>query len=160
AGNTGRATTQVRVIDPSDTQGPDVEIDRLDMLTAPGQVVSADPRGQVVTVTYLTDVVGTVHAASGMLDSYKVFAAREDLVDTASFDFTDPDWQQIGGGQSEVADAKLATFDPTMLTDDRYVIAVQAFDTNGHGTIKAIEVDVTGNAKLGEFTLQYRDLSI
>jgi RHS repeat-associated protein len=160
AGNTGRASMQVRVMDPSDTQGPDVEITRLDMLTAPGQVVSADPRGQVVTVSYLTDVIGTVHVGSGALDSYKVFAAREDLVDTNSFDFSDPDWQQIGQGQSEVADAKLATFDPTMLTDDRYVIAVEAFDTSGQGTIKAIEVDVTGNAKLGEFTLQYTDLSI
>src|SRR5262249_4885985 len=63
-------------------------------------------------------------------------------------------------GTAAVADGKLAAFDPTTLSNDSYVVIVVAYDTNGQGTVRGIQLDVAGEAKLGEFRLEFTDLSV
>ena len=47
-----------------------------------------------------------------------------------------------------------------MLANDSYIVIVVAYDTNGQGTVRGIQLDVTGNAKLGEFRLEFTDLTL
>jgi YD repeat-containing protein len=100
--------------------------------------------------------------AGQTLEYYDVDYARADAVDLDSIRADDPDWVRITRvtGPTPVRDGVLATFDPTMLLNDSYVIRVTAFNTNGLGQVEGVVVSVVGNAKLGEFRLEFTDLQI
>ena len=57
----------------------------------------------------------------------------------------------LAEGRSEVSNGRLATFDPTRLMNDGYVIVVAAFDAGGRGWVESRQVELTGQLKLGEF---------
>lgn len=113
------------------------------------------------------EVTGTIASPGGRVDFYKVFYARADLVDPseAEWDYangrlTDSDYVFIGGGRGPITDGRLASFDPTVLSDDDYVLVVAAFDVNGQGRVEPVRVSVTGGPKLGAFSLSFTDLQI
>jgi RHS repeat-associated protein len=135
SGNVGTATSSVRVIDPTDQTSPVVTI------TGPNYND---------TVSYLTPITGTVTDPD--LDFYKVEYA---LAGTE-------DWHLITQQTSTgIVNGTLATFDPTMLQNDDYVIRVTAEDVSGNITVSPeITVHVTGNAKVGNFHLEYTDLQV
>ena len=160
AGNVGKASSELRAIDPNDRTGPTVSFTRLAQLLPGGQTRQFDPATGVASVTYLTDVFGTIHDADGQLDSWTVLVARADLVDADNLNPADPIWRTVATGTAEVNNGKIFTFDPTVLQNDRYTILVVAYDVNGRGTVKGVDIDVTGNAKLGEFKLEFTDLSL
>ena len=54
----------------------------------------------------------------------------------------------------------VGTFDPTLLNNDSYVIAVAATDANGNTRTEPVVVSVQGNLKFGEFRLEFTDLAI
>ena len=54
----------------------------------------------------------------------------------------------------------LGTFDPTVLSNDAYVIRLVAKDLSGFKVARAVVVGVSGNAKLGQFAVSFTDLSI
>ncbi|MFO0847151.1 MAG: putative Ig domain-containing protein [Gemmataceae bacterium] len=160
AGNVGTGAAGLVVFDPTAASDVTADTTRLDLLTGPGTVKSFDPHQVVADLTYLTDVVGTVASRGNPLAEWRVLVARADLVDV---DHLDPDaaaWQTIGSGTAPVTNGKLATFDPTMLTNDRYVIAVVAYNVLGRGYVRGVEANVVGAAKLGEFRLDFTDLSV
>jgi RHS repeat-associated protein len=143
AGNVGTATQTVRVVDPADTQGPRIQI------TSP----AAD-----TVITSLTDIMGTI--TSTHLESYRVDYAPADQVDMNDLAGSTANFVTIAQGTAPVTDGKLATFDPTRLANDAYVVRVLAQDTSGNVSAAGVQLDVIDNLKLGRFTRQETDLSI
>jgi RHS repeat-associated protein len=132
-GNTGRATTQLTVINPNVTGAPTVA------LTGPadGAVISAP-----------TDVIGT--ASDPHLLFYKV-----EVAPVGSDAFT-----EVFRGTTSVTNGTLGKFDPTMLQNDSYVLRLTAENTGGISASTEETVNVMGNLKLGNFTLAFTDLSV
>lgn len=66
----------------------------------------------------------------------------------------------IGEGTQEVQNGKLAEFDPSTLSNDPYAVIVAAYDVNGLGYIQPTVYYVEGNVLLGNFELEFTDLTI
>lgn len=161
SGNTGTASAELVAYDPDHADAPTVSITKLVEMLPKSGTKEFDPSATAMpSLSYLTDVFGTIQASSHLLSSWKLLVAREDRVDMDALDPSDPHWQTIATGTNEVVGGKLGTFDPTMLLADGYVIAVVAYDALGHQTVKAVEVTVAANVQLGEFTLDFTDLAI
>lgn len=143
SGNVGSATIDLRLFDPTDNLAPVITI------TSP-------TFGS--TVTYLTDIIGSVQDQN--LEYFEVQVAPVGDVNTEDIAANDPDYRTIFRGTSNVSNARLATFDPTLLRNDEYLVRVYAQDVNGLGRYDAIPLSVLGNAKLGEFSLEFTDLTI
>ena len=133
AGNVGRQSATVLVIDSSVTNSPEVD------LTSPSDNI---------TVTAPTDVIGTVKDSN--LASWRLEVAPFD-----SGNFT-----QIASGTTQITNAKLGVFDPTLLQNDSYILRLTAINTGGLSSSIEQIINVTGNLKLGNFTLSFTDLSI
>ena len=146
AGNVGTGSAQVRVLDPNDSRAPTVTITS----PSPGAILAGS-----------TTIRGTVAVGPGeTLEYYTVEVARADRVDLANIGAANPAFRLLARGTAPVADGVLATFDPTLVADDGYVIRVIAFNTNGRGQAQALPVEVAGGAKLGNFHLAITDLSV
>ena len=90
-------------------------------------IISAPAPGD--TVTYLTDVVGSVTAAD--LEFTRIDYARSDLIDHDNFAADNAAWVTIAESIGEATDAVLATFDPTVLANNDYLIRIFAQDFSG-----------------------------
>jgi len=150
SGNVGTATLDLRYFDPTDNTAPVITI------TSP---VSG------ITVSYLTDVIGSIfdqNLATWRVDVAPIAELSLQQFDgiITGFDAPSSAYRTIATGNSNIANAKLATFDPTILRNDEYVIRVYAEDVNGLGRYEATLVSVNGNAKLGNFALEFTDLSV
>ena len=141
SGNVAQDVVQIRVLDPSDTEGPAVTIN------------SPTPGSEI---TYLTNVIGTVNDEN--LVNYRLEFARADLVDLDQIAADDSDFQLIAEGFENVDQDVVGVFDPTLLSNDSYVIRLIATDVNGLTTASAIQVNVVGDAKLGNLELGFTDL--
>jgi RHS repeat-associated protein len=135
SGNIGTGTPNpaLRVIDPNDDQAPLVEISSPD----PGTVV-----------TYLTDIIGTVSAPD--LEFYRLEYSALGA----------EQWTVFAQSNAQVTDAALGVFDPTMLANDAYDIRLYAQDVSGNVATEMITVSIEGQAKLGNFRLEFNDLTI
>ncbi len=175
AGNEGVVSRLVKVIDPAVRNRP-VDPNRNDtpvvndptLPTHPG-FAPGDNRAPTVaitsplvdaSVTNLAQIIGTIDDPEDHLWYWRAYVARLDQVDLDYIDLNNPNLKQIAQGTNEVHDAQIATFDPTLLTNDAYAILVAAFDVNGQGYVAATTVNVEGNVKLGEFRLEFTDLTI
>jgi hypothetical protein len=69
-------------------------------------------------------------------------------------------WMQFATGSGAVSNAVLGQFDPTLLLNGIYAIRLTATDVTGQFTSTTITVLVTGNQKVGHFTLSFNDLSV
>lgn len=146
AGNESQATLQIRVLDPTDDRGPSVTI------TSP--VYDAE-------IDYVTDIVGSITVPDGQtLEFYRVEMASSSDVDLFDIGADDPSWKTIAEGVSEIEAGVLATFDPTVLRNGSYAFRVVAFNTNGQGWAEPLQLHAVGQAKLGQFNLEFTDLSI
>lgn len=132
-------------VDPGDNNPPVVEI------TSPTPAT---------TVTNRVSIVGTVDDPEDNLWYYRAYYARADRVSLTGIDVTDPNWVAFHQGTAEVIDDELAVFDPSLVTNDPYAIIVAAFDTNGRGFVHPTLVYVEGNVQVGNFRLEFTDLSI
>jgi hypothetical protein len=81
-------------------------------------------------------------------------------VDQINLTADGPDYHLIAQGTANVNNAVVAKFDPTTFNDDSYVIRIRATDKGGLVTAKSTTVSVSSNAKLGQFSLEFTDLSI
>lgn len=151
SGNPATDQRSLLISDPLDSNGPEVTFVQVGDTPA--------TNGQTgIPVTYLADVIGTVQADD--LFKWTVLSARVDQVDLVNVDFSDPDYREIGSGATQVVNQTLGTFDPTLGFNDEYVIWVVAYDASGNGTAERVHVNVDGNAKLGQFRLEFTDLQI
>lgn len=143
AGNTTSATRYLRGYDPNDDHLPTVVLHAPTMDT---------------TITAPINVVATV--ADPVLESYTVDFARADLVDLDNLHLSDPDWVHLGGGPTSVTNAVVGRLDPTILTNDSYVVRVVAQNVNGRIQSRGVIVNVSGDLKLGEFRIAFTDLTV
>ncbi|MCY2989176.1 MAG: PKD domain-containing protein, partial [Planctomycetota bacterium] len=144
SGNVGRVTQTLRVLDPSDTEPPQIEI------TSP----ASGSR-----VTYLTDIAGTVTDPN--LESYRLEYALAGTNQWTTFaqrscNSLTPDTCPL----TLAVNGVLGTFDPTRLTNDVYEIRVVAQDFSGNIRREQITIEAAGQAKLGNFHLEFTDLSV
>ncbi len=133
SGNTGTVTGVLTVFNPQDNTAPFV------------QITSPDDGA---TVSTFTDIVGTVTDAQ--LQEYTLSIAP-----AAGGDFT-----VIATGTTNVVDDVLGTFDPTLLVNDSYILRLAATDLSGNRSTVQQLIHVTGELKIGNFTLSFVDLSI
>ncbi len=143
SGNVGMADVQLRVFDPADTQGPSIRIS------------SPIPNA---TVTSLTDIIGSI--TDDNLQFYRIDYGRADLVDVNRPEADDADYRTLLTSNTAAVDAVLASFDPTMLINDDYIIRILAQDLSGNISAKTLPISLDGQLKLGQFTLDFTDLSI
>jgi RHS repeat-associated protein len=133
AGNVGTAARTLRVFDPADTTPPVISL----ASPAPGAIV-----------TYLTDISGSV--TDDNLEFYRLQVAPAG---------TD-EWTTFFEGSTAVTAGLLGVLDPTLLQRDIYDLRVLAQDVNGQQSLLTLPISVEGQAVLGNFTLQFTDLSI
>lgn len=141
--NEAVVTKQFAVVDPSDTIPPVVAI------TSPDDEA---------TVTKPVDIIGDAYDPDGKFDYYVLEYAPVDAVnmDTLQSD----QFVELARSAVEVKNGKLGAFDPTLLQNDSYLIKLSAWDLNGNGYQAARILNVSGNLKLGEFRLEFTDLSV
>ncbi len=143
SGNEGIAEITLRVFDPADTQGPTIDI--------------TSPQPNAILTT-LTDIVGSI--TDDHLQFYRIEYARADLVDVNDPIGFDTDYQVLETGTSSAMATTLAIFDPTLLTNDNYVIRVIAQDLSGNVSTKTLPLSIDGQLKLGQYAIDLNDLSI
>ncbi|MBI3467959.1 MAG: putative Ig domain-containing protein, partial [Planctomycetes bacterium] len=146
AGNMGTATVTLRVRDPNDADAPFVEI------TSPDQAQTDN------VVTYLTDVIGSVQDDNLLV--WHLDYALVSQVDLNNLSAPDADWVELARGTTSVTDSQLAVFDPTLLRNDQYVLRLYAEDAGGLINTRGVLVSVQGEAKLGNFRLEFTDLTV
>jgi RHS repeat-associated protein len=132
-GNTGQATDNLSVIDPSDAESPFVAI--------------ATPDAGAV-ITSRTSVIGTV------TDNNLLFYTLEVAP------FPGDTFTEIARGTTPVVNGVLGLFDPSTLLSDSYTLRLTAHDAGGHDATDERVISVAGNLKLGNFRLSFTDLAI
>jgi RHS repeat-associated protein len=156
---------QVRVFDPTDQAWPQVSILALQQL----ELVDGQPAyrelaraGDAITepVTYLANLYATVDDEN--LEFWRVEYAKTSEVDLSALHQADPDYTLLAQGTASYLDANtpIALFDATLLSNDAYVIRVLARDVGGRISTKGLLVGVSGDAKLGNFRLDFTDLTV
>ncbi len=63
-------------------------------------------------------------------------------------------------GTQNVTNQQVANLDPRLLANGSYLVKITAFDFSGNGNVQGVILNVTGQNKPGEFSLEYTDLSI
>ncbi|MGH3861153.1 DUF6531 domain-containing protein, partial [Actinokineospora sp.] len=104
---------------------------------------------QLQEVTSPTPVVGTVQG-QGLASWELRFRSME----------PGAAWTTLATGTSPVANAALATFDPTLLLNGMYEIELSALDAAGAGASLSAHVAVEGQQKIGNFTVSFVDLEV
>ncbi len=69
-------------------------------------------------------------------------------------------WTTFATGTSPVVNGTLGTIDPTMMVNGFYDVRLTVEDTSGQVSTADQVYNVSGQAKLGNFTLSYNDMSI
>ncbi len=133
--DTATASTDFFVSDPSDTEPPIVQL----LAPADASEISAP-----------TPVRGTVTDQSL---AYWVLAVRP--ANSPEVPVT-----EIARGTHTFTDQDFARFDPTLMLNGQYALILQATDTNGRVTSDSVVVIVSGDMKVGHFSITFEDVSI
>jgi RHS repeat-associated protein len=133
AGNTGTATATLTVIDRTDVTAPFVEL--------------ISPADEAI-ITAPTDVRGTVTDTNLLFYtlSIKPFGRGQ--------------FVEFARGTAPVIDGVLGKLDPSQLENDTYTLRLSATDAGGNVSNDDRIISVTGDLKLGNFTLSFTDLEV
>ncbi len=134
-GNTGTASATLNVVDPSVVNAPTIAI------TSPADGA---------TITTLTDIIGTVQ--DGTPTTYQLYLRPADAPDSAFIPFA--------SGVGTIVNGKLGALDPTMLSNDAYVLRLIATNAGGRQSILEQNLNISGQLKLGNFQLAFEDMTI
>ncbi len=110
-------------------------------------------------VTFVTDVRGTITTRQELRE-WRVEVAPLNEVNLLNLGNPAVSWMRIASGSNQVVNGLLGRFDPTLLRNDAYVLRVSAWNRNGLGWTEAAVVQVTGNAKLGQFAVEFTDVEL
>lgn len=133
AGNIGHATLASSAYDPSVTGAPILAV--------------ISPTTNAV-ITGPINVTGTVDDPD--LAFYQLEIGR---VDTDVF-------KEIAHGTTAVLNGVLGQIDPSLLSNDTYILRLTAKDTGLNTSVEEVTLNVAGDLKLGNFTLSFTDLSV
>ena len=136
--DTDTTTTPINVADSSDTTPPGVS------LILPAEHADWD----AVEVTAPTAVTGFVTGA----DTARWTLALQERGSTAT--------RLLAEGTGEFTEREIATFDPTTLLNGLYVLVLQAQDSSGNLAYASRLLRVTGDMKLGHFSLSFEEITI
>ncbi|MEZ6101666.1 MAG: putative Ig domain-containing protein [Pirellulaceae bacterium] len=166
AGNIGTATTMIKVVDPADSNRPVFTDPTLPPHPGfdpndngiPNVVITSPELG--ASVRGVVPIIGTIDDPEDNLWYYRVYYSRADRVSITNIDLDDPDWVMFHEGVEEVHNGEIASFDPTLLTIDAYAVIVAAYDVNGQGYAYPTTFFVDSNPQVGNFRLEFNDLTI
>ncbi len=132
-GNQQIFTTAFAVRDSSDTVAP---------------VADLNLPGDLAEITYMTDIIGTAND-----DNFFHYELSLKEIDATQFTL-------FAEGFGPVLNGKLGTFDPTLLVNGLYAVRLEVEDINGLTAIAEQTYQVTGEAKIGNFTISFNDLTV
>jgi|GEM_PF-1022227 len=113
-----------------------------------GPIVSLSTPDYEAEITAPTMVVGTVQDDS--LAGWTLAWAEAGT----------QNWTILAEGTEPINEAEIAMFDPTLLINGQYRIALQAWDNQGRSNFDSREVQVTGDMKLGHFAITFEDATV
>lgn len=166
SGQTGQARAFVNVFDPvnppvpGDGGGIGTPTDPADPTDQSVPVIAITAPIVDSSITYLTEVRGSIDPDGGMLKEWILDYAPASEISLAFLSDPSVAWTRIARGTDAKNDEFLGTFDPTSLRNDSFVIRLRAFNTNGKGYQLGGLYHVTGQAKLGNFRIEFTDLSV
>lgn len=117
-----------------DTEYPTAQIDN----------ISADS-----VITGLTDI--QITASDNNIAAWSLYLYSESA-DTQS--------DAVASGNSAVAGQSIYTFDPSLITNGLYHLALNVVDINGNQSTDALVVQVEGNLKVGNFTYTVDEFTV
>lgn len=115
--------------------------------TVPPTVTIATPTNNA-ELTEITPIIGTVTDDNLLKYVVEIAPAGQSTFTT------------IASGSTPVTNNVVGTFDPTLLLNDQYTVRLTAFDQGGNVASTSVVYQVTGNQKVGNFTLAFQDLGI
>ena len=121
--------------------------------------VTVTSPAQNSTARYLTPIRATI-ASQQPLREWYVEYARASEVNLENLGAAGPKWIRLAAGTETVQDGVLATFDPTVLPDDSYVVRIAAWNRLGLGWVEPLPLEVSGAPKLGQFSTTFTDLKL
>lgn len=133
AGNQGQATLNLPVIDSTDNTAPIINL----------AAINGDQ-----PLTTFTDIIGSVSD-----DNLLYYSLAIAPLGSTNF-------QEFYRATNTVSADTLGTLDPSLLLNDTYTVRLTAEDAGGNIVFVDEQVDITGNLKLGNFTLSFTDLEI
>ncbi len=133
SGNTSTTRNTLRVIDGSDNVGPTIDISSLE---------------DGATITSPIAITGTVNDTNLLYYTLSV-------APVAGGEF-----REIFRSNTPVINGAIATFDPSTLENDTYILRFEAHDNGGNVSAVEQTVNVAGELKLGNFRLSFTDLEI
>lgn len=118
---------------------------------APPAIVSINSPADGSTITNRTSFVGSVSAGSVWKLEYSL---NTDDGSPAQA------WTTIASGSTAVTNGLLGTFDPTVLLNGIYTVRLSATNAGGQTSVSTVSAVVTGELKVGNFTLSFTDLNV
>ena len=116
--------------------------------TLPTAVISSPTPAEAVSG--VVTIQGTADADN--FGGYELQIRRADEPESA--------FETIFRGDSAVVDGELGQIDTTLLRNDEYVIRLLVADADGVANVAEQNVGVSGNAQIGNFSLQFTDLVV
>jgi hypothetical protein len=71
-----------------------------------------------------------------------------------------PSWTPLASGSTPVNNGPLAVFAPTLLLNGSYIVRLVATDAGGQTTTTSFTATVTGQQKIGNFSVSFTDLGM
>ncbi|MEO8344112.1 MAG: RHS repeat-associated core domain-containing protein [Betaproteobacteria bacterium] len=112
----------------------------------PTAIITAPTSGTAITGP--TTIVGTANDTDFL---------RYELAFALAGDTT---WTVLAEGTGPVVAGTLGTIDPTTLINDLYTIRLTVYDRGGNQSVATSTVQLSGNMKLGLFSLSFVDLNL
>ena len=131
--NAATATATFAILDPADKTAPVIAI------TSPAAEAA---------ITAPTDIVGIV-SDSNLLEYTLAYAPAGKAPYTV-----------FARGSNSVASGVLGRLDPTLMQNGIYDVVLSATDVNGNTTSYATRYRITGDLKVGNFTVSFTDLNL
>ncbi len=141
----GKGAVTTVIFNPRDTAIPKIAF------TAP--VVGSE-------ISYQTEIKATIDPDGGTIDRWILDYAQAAEVSLELLSNPSVKWTEMARGNTAKTDAAIGTLDATMLRNDSYVLRIRAWNTNGRGYQLGGIFNVTSQSKLGNFRVEFTDLSI
>jgi RHS repeat-associated protein len=136
--------------DTEQTASDEIRVVVYEPVTGPPPTLKVTSPADGSVVTARTDVFGTVSGGSWKLE----YSLNTDGGSSAQV------WTGVASGSGPVTNGKLGTIDPTLLLNGNYSFRLTASDASGQTTVINTGVTVSGEQKVGNFSLSFNDLEL